>query len=348
VSQLPLFSEAHSADSQIDTHQREPESERLLVLFRDSRLVQGAHPQSVRREVFQLRAVMREAGAEGRPVALGALFADLALIARVLREPRAPIARSTGRARLLAVQRFIRLMGRTLGRDPATEFTALDALLPARRSAGWHTTGTLVAGSPGRRRRRGPSLGAAERRRLVDAAGMTGSPHAQCDRALVALHCFSGLRPEEIVRMRWENLVTELTAYGRYGLTATVERGGRRLRLLLLGPIPDSIVALAWAGGRTIESMSGTIFCARGEPDHPLSYRAARDILRDACRLVGLPTVESTALRSARAHWLGSRGLSSHEVAAVLGLASVGGVNSLFQRHAALGAHCSVREMLTR
>ena len=150
----------------------------------------------------QLRAVMREAGVEGQPAALWGLFADLGLVARVLCEPRMQIARSTGRARLVAVQRFIQIVGSTLGRDPDADLATLEALLPARRSAGWHTTGTLVAGTAGRRRRRGPTFDTADLRRIVDAAGAEGRPFAFRDRALVALHCFSGLRPEEIVRLR--------------------------------------------------------------------------------------------------------------------------------------------------
>jgi integrase len=279
---------------------------------------------------------------------LRALFADLDLIARVLREPTSLIARSTGRARLLAVQRFIQIMGPGLGRDLAVDLAALDAQLPARRSTGWHTTGTLVAGTTGRRRRRGPTLGAADLRRIVDAAGSGESGQAPRDRALVALHCFSGLRPEEIVRLRWEDLAPELTASGRYGLTARVERNGRHVRLLLPGPASDAVEALADVTGGTIEHSSGPVFCARGASGHGLSYRAARDVLQDVCRRAGLPRVDSVALRAACAHWLRSQGLSDHEVAAVLGLAKVRSVDRLLQRHAALDAQRAVREVLDR
>ena len=291
---------------------------------------------------------MREAGALGQPAALGGIFADLGLVARTLREPQVPIARTTGRARLVAVQRFIQVMGPALGRDPAADLATLDSLLPTRRPTGWHTTGTLVAGVPGRRRRRGPTLDAADLRRLVDAAGTGLIAQAPRDRALVALHCFSGLRPEEIVRLRWETLSTELTASGHYGLTVTVDRDNRRVLLLLPGPASDAVEALAGAMGGSVESLTGPVFCARGAPGRPLSYRAARDTLRDACRRAGLPPVDSSTLRAACAHWLRSQGLSNHEVAAVLGLARVRSVDRLLRHHAALDAQRAVREILGR
>src|SRR6185295_6128992 len=104
------------------------------------------------------------------------------------------------------------------------------------------------------------------------------------------------------------------------------------------GPVSDTIEALARATGGTVESLSGPVFCARGAPGRPLSYRAARDVLQDACRRAGLPPAESSALRAACAHWLRTQGLSDHEVAAVLGLARIASVDRLLQRHDALDA----------
>jgi integrase len=205
-----------------------------------------------------------------------------------------------------------------------------------------------VAGAPGRRRRRAPTLDAADLRRLVDAAGSGPSHQAPRDRALLALYCYSGLRPEEIVRLRWEDLSTEMTASGHYGLTVAAERDSRRWRLLLPGPASDAIEALAGAVGGSVECLTGPVFCARGAPGRPLSYRAARDVLQDAFCRAGLPAVDSAALRSACAHWLRSQGLSDHEVAAVLGLARVRTVDRLLRHHMALDAQRAVREMLVR
>jgi integrase len=347
MTQLSFFSADTDSPAQTAApHVPDAESERLLAAFQSSRLAQGAHPQSVWREVSQLRAVLREAGTRSQPAALRVLFADLDLVAQVLREPRTSITRSTGRARLLAVQRFVEIVVSTLGRDPAADLAALDALLPARRSTGWHSTGALVAGTAGRRRR-GPSLDASDLRRIVDAAGSGSGAQATRDRALVSLHCFTGPRPEEIVRLRWEDLTTELTANGYYGLTATVERRGRQVRLLLPAPASEAVEALADVKG-AIESLSGPVLCARGSPDRPLSYRAARDVLDDACIRAGLPRADAVSLRAACAHWLRSQGLSDHEVAVVLGVARVRSIDRLLRQHAALAAQRTVREMLGR
>lgn len=97
----------------------------------------------------------------------------------------------------------------------------------------------------------------------VDAAG-AASGMAVRDQALVALHCFSGLRPEEIIRLGWEHLSAELAVDGRYGLTVGVTRNGRHVWLLLPGPAADAVQALAHQTGRTIESLHGPVFCAWG------------------------------------------------------------------------------------
>jgi integrase len=191
-------------------------------------------------------------------------------------------------------------------------------------------------------------LDAADLRRIVDVASLVGGGSSHRDCALVALHCFSGLRPEEIVRLCWQDLSAELSVGGPYGLVAAVVRDGRPVKMLLPGPASDAIDALASAMGGTVESLTGPVLCAYGRPGRPLSYRAARDVLREACRRAGLPKVESVALRATCAHWLRSQGLSDHEVASVLGLVRVRSVDRLLRHHTALDAQRVVREVLIR
>ena len=349
MSQLPLFSMAidpppASADQRLALE----DSERLLAMFASVRTAEGAHARSIKREMSQLRALVREAHMADSTVTVRTLFADPSLLAQVLREPTTVIARSTGRARLLAAQRFIQLVAPSLGHDPAANLAALDAHLPTQRSRGWHTTGTIVAGSAGRRRRRGPTLEAADLRHLIDVAGMEEKPSLHRNRALVALHCFPGLRPEEIVRLRWEDLDTELTVGGHYGLTAVIARGAGRVHLPLPEPVEVEIDALATSIGESRHSLTGLVLRSRSSPVHPLSYRAARDVLESACRRACLPPVDAASLRAACAHWLRSQGLSDHEVAAVLGLARVRSVDRLLTQHTSLHAQRTVRERLTR
>src|SRR3954466_4430225 len=77
VNQYPLFSmPAGSAGAQPSPDPLDADSVRLLTTFQAARLAQTAHPQSVRREVSQLRAVVREAGILDEPKALCTLFSD--------------------------------------------------------------------------------------------------------------------------------------------------------------------------------------------------------------------------------------------------------------------------------
>lgn len=298
------------------------------------------------REISQLRAIARESTADDGPAALGELFGELPRVARLLLEPRRPIARSTGRARLLAAERFIRIVGPALGRNATVDLATLDRLLPSTKPLGWHTAGTVVAGEP-RRRHRGPTLDGADLDRIVDQAGVGhDGERAARDRALVALHGFSGLRPEEIVGLRWEDVARELTPAGFWGLTAGVSRRGVRVCLLLPGRAGMAIQALAEHAGEEMASLSGPVFRARGRSGRPLGYRSARAIVHAACRRVGLPAMEAVELRAAFAAWLRAQGLSDHEVADVLGLAKVRSVDGLLRGHAALAAQRILRETL--
>jgi integrase len=315
----------------------DPEGEALLAAFRAARLDEGASPASVRREVAQLRALARVVGGAAGPASPATLLARPDLVARALREPRAAVARATGRARLVAIQRFVELVGPRLGRDPAADRAALDRLLPRRRGRGWHDGGVAVAGGRGCRRR-GPTLGPAELARLVEAAAEGR------DRTLVALACYSGLRPEELAALRWEDLAVAGGGYG--GPAARVTRRGQAVWLPLAEPARAAVEARAAALGGAVGALAGPVLPRRGEPGRALSYRAARDVLAAACRRAGLPPATAAELRAGCAWWLRTQGLSDHEVMAVLGLASVRAVDRLLAGHRALAAQRRVREVL--
>ena len=326
----------------------DPESTALLERFSAQRLAEGSHPRSVKREISQLRSLAREAGIDGHSLPLSTFIGDLPRVAQVLTEPRTPIAASTGRARFIAIQRFIKTIGPTLNRDVEHDLAQLDALLPAKRAVGWHTTGTLVAGSPGRFRPPQPALNWNELVQLVDAAkGVGPASLGPRNHALVALHCFSGLRSEEVVRLGWEDLqVTPAGPDEPLRLRAAVHRGGRPWSLPIIGPAIDAIILLASTTEREGNTWSGPLFIGRVGDFQSLSYRTSRSILNAACRIAGLPIAGAVDLRAAFAYGLRTQGLSDHEVAAVLGIERVRTIDRLLRRHRALDAQRALHEIL--
>lgn len=344
AKQSPLFS-----DDVRGVHQElDPDSVRLLDLFRSARLATGAHPRSIDREVWQLRSLVREATLCGRRCGLHVLADDLQLAKSLLLEPSRPIARSTGLSRLVAYQRLIVFVSQTLGQDPSAALERLDSLLPAAQSTAWHVVGTAVAGHPGRQRRLGPVLDGADLERIVECAPKNGGPLVELrNEALVALACFSGLRAEEIVALRWEDLQRDLVPSGHYGLTARVRRNGASRRLLVLGPAAKALTALEERIALS-EERTGAVFRVWGAAGRALGYRSVRAILCGACRCAGLPPAEHVELRAAFAWWLKAHGLSDHEAASVLGLERVRSLDRLLRRHRELHAQRTVRERVAR
>jgi integrase len=315
----------------------------LLDLYSNHRLSQGASLRTVSREISHLRSIAREGVWHGH-ASLAELFASIPSVAAVLREPRRPIARSTGLARLVAAQRFINFITLLLGRSAVQDLCELDRLLPARSGTGWHSTGVIVAGGLDRPRHRPVSLGWSDLERIAEAASDGGS--ATWQRALVTLHCFTGLRPEEIITLRWnaiERTVVPMSDELRFSVSVQ-----RRERPVLLPVIPRVAVELAlYAGSLPASRLHRTelLFPSRQSASRPISYRTTRYILTHACREAGVPAVEASDLRAAFAFGLKLQGMSDHQVAAMLGLAQVRSVDRLLKGHRALQAQHAVREI---
>jgi len=342
--QPPLF----SARATAPRGRLDPESEYLLEGFARWRRAAGAQANTVEREVCQLRSLARAAGSPGSPVPLAALARDPAPAALALREPPAPLARSTNRARLAALQRFLAF---THGDAAAQVIDSLRALLPAERGVTWQRQGVAVAGTLERLRPQGATLSPADLAAIVECAGRVrerGTERTRArDTALVALHCYSGLRPDEAVRLRWEQLSSELTDGGRYGLTAAVQRRGRGLRLPLPDAAAEPLLRLAELGGNAIGQLTGVAFGTGRERRRPMSRRAARDTVRAACTAAGFPRAEAVDLRAAFAYWLrAALGMQDAEVAQVLGAAQVRTVDRLLDRQKKLNAQRAAAEVL--
>jgi len=265
-------------------------SEAELDDFRVARLAEGAHPRSAAAETSQLRMVVRASAALRGPSSLVEVFSDLRWVARALRQPPWPMSRSTGRARLRAAQRFLAMRSAQQHVQASATLAALDALLPARPARGWHTAGTAVAGHTGRRRRRGPTLSAVDLERFVEAAGAPGGKRGVRDRALVTLHCFSGLRPGEIVELCWKDREGIRHPSERRGCTALVTRGGHMVRIPLSAPAVEALQRLAVLTGG---AHTDVVFRVGGPRPHALTYRAAREIVRSACLRAGFPSAEA-------------------------------------------------------
>ena len=345
ASQPFLFSVVTSSAAAIAD---DAESTRLLAFFRQQRLMEGSSAHSVDREVSQLRALWRGAKIDDERLALADFIFTPRQVATQLLEPVRPIAQSTGRARLNAVCQFIRIVSPRLGRDARSEQQRLDHLLP-QRSTGWHTLGTVVGGDYRRRRSLGPTVDPHDLERLVDTAGASRSRDRTVmrDRAILSLACFTGLRPGEIVKLRWEDLSYDhITGAGHFGLTAQVSRRGQSIRLILAHPAANALVAWADLLGCDLTGAVGPVFSRFSSSMLPMSYRTVRQVIDLACRQAGFPPLEAAELRAACAWWLKSRGLSDHAVAEVLGLARVKSVDELTRRHAALQALRTTREHL--
>jgi integrase len=182
---------------------------------------------------------------------------------------------------------------------------------------------------------------------LVQAASARSSGNrAARDRAIVALHCWSGLRPEEIVALKWEDLRVGRTSRDETKCAVTICRTGQAITLPILDRAFGALESLAIHHSGWIGVLNGYVFRAHRREERPLSYRATREVLRAACIDAGLPAVDASQLRAAFASWLKLQGLSDHEVALVLGLRIVRSVDRLLLRHTQLNAQRRVRELL--
>ena len=338
MRRVPLF---EIADQHSDvTNASEPIDDRwkhLLRLFRQRRSQEECDDATTRKEVSQLRSLARLACRKG--FTPESVFRLPSLLADILLHPSAAIAKSAGNARLIAAQRFIRLCGTEIGiQDPDSFLDSLHAELPSQGGSQWHNDGTIVAGGKRRKRSQNPTL-LPSHLNLIVSGGFPGSSYRHVrNRALLAAHCFTGLRPEEIVDLT----TTQLLQVAGSRLTyAEIWRNGTPMRL----PIVDDAMFHIRAHLAS-QSQEGFIFTRSQSDPKLLTVRAARNLVQEACFNVGLPAMTATELRSAFAFLLKGRDLSDHEVASVLGLKQVRTVDRLLARHKELAAQRRAHEIL--
>ena len=242
-------------------------SEALLEQYRQSRLVTGATPATVAREVSQLRSLTRSVTGT-QTAALHTLFNEASTVARALLEPSAPIAASTGRTRLAAAQRFVHACGAEVGiADPATFLEALDGQLPRRMVQRWNVAGTIVAGVKVRRRSLCPALYPADLDRIMASVALSPGYRGRRDRALVALHCYSGLRPDETMHLQGADVQAASIAHLA---VVVVRRDGRVLHLLVPAAGAQPLLLLTRHDSEVGRRPDIYVFRRSGAADRPL------------------------------------------------------------------------------
>ena len=312
--------------------------EYLLRLFLQRRSKEACDDDTARKEIAQLRSLARLA--YRKDFTPETVFRHPSLLADVLLHPSAAIVKSTGHARLIAAQRFIKLCGAEISiQDPDSFLDSLHAELPNQGGAQWNNAGTIVAGGKSTKRSQNPTL-LPSHLNLIVSGSFPGSSYRHIrNRALVAAYCFTGLRPEEIVSLTVRQLLQMRESRLTY---AEIWRNGTPLRLPIIDDAAFHIrVHLA------SQSQDGYIFARSRSHPTPLTVRAARNIVQEACFRVGLPAMTSTELRSSFAFLLKGRNCSDHEVAWVLGLKQVRTVDRLLARHLELDAQRAVHEFLS-
>ncbi len=339
--QKPLFQLAALDRRSVNTKSPvDAQSEDLLRLYRRRRPSEGCSGATVEKEVSQLKSLFREA--QRRNFTPSTIFRNPGILSDILLHPSTWISASAGRTRLIAAHRFVALCGADVEVPDAHAFmSSLDALLPSKGNGSWHDAGTIVAGAKSRRRPRNPTLSPAELKLLVEKA-FPGSNYRDIrNRSLLALHCFTGLHPREIVTLKTRQLFRD---HEPTPMLVEVWRSGRPLRLRIIN---DAMFHLkTHLANQPPVGPEGYVF-PRGRCDpKPLTSRAVRDTVREACSRVGVPAMTAAELRSAFAYYLRASGLSDHEVASVLGVRKVRTVDRLLARHLEHDAQRRVHEIL--
>lgn len=310
----------------------DPQSEAFLEQY-VLRYQRDRSVDTVRGERSQLRTVAREAQRNGSNGGLGQILSDPAVLARVLTSPAKPLSASTAFIRLGAINAALLL--RFGDQEGQRRIDALDASLPKRTGTDWWESGVVLAGHPSRRRAQSPTIEPADLAVIVARAG-DGKRHIRVvrDRALVATHCFSGLRTGEIRTLRWDQLVWEP---GAESYAVRLPRQGVQVKLPIFGP-----AAALLARWRLLTTAQTYVFS--NPSGEPFTRRQVRRIVQSACQSAGFGNADSATLTSAAAAYLSSFGVRDHEIAMALGIRDMRTVNRLLRPHQRLQAQRSVRD----
>jgi integrase len=166
-------------------------------------------------------------------------------------------------------------------------------------------------------------------------------PQAPMWQAYVGLGCFSGLRPGEMAGLDVEhldldrNLVRVQQVMTRYGLRAYPKNSASQRWV----PFPQEVAALLWrwVGDRA----SGPVFVSP-EGARLDDRNFARRVWAPALKEAGVPACRVYVMRHTAASWLAQAGVSSDEIADILGHSSTRITSSVY-RHMRPDQHDRVR-----
>jgi len=211
---------------------------------------------------------------------------------------------------------------------------------PAQRRA-WNVLPRTVGGTNlvGRRR---PVLSPADVTKIVAAASVA-SPNeeaARRDQALVALACWSGVRPHELPTLHWEQLRWVEPTEGA-PWCAVIHDIARRRRQVCI-PVAENAApylrAFFVAASRSDELPSGRIFKSTRVRGRALGHSMIRRVVRLAVQNAGLPSCDDTTLKRAYAAYLKQRGVRDYVIRDALGLRSMASFDGLLRPHGSAAA----------
>ena len=277
---------------------------------------------AVRGEVSQLS---REARAVEGLTTLADAIGNVPCLVRILTMPRERPSAATASRRLSAIQHAMMLL---LGADDGRRgIVELRARLPQRDLTDWHESGVVIAGDTKRRRPTCPSISPADLVTIVQS--VAECRHATRDRAIVAVHCFSGLTAAEIRTLSWDSVRWE-NEFETWSVA--VKRGDTRTRLAIFGAAVPLLAQLR------LRDSPGDRTVFRNPRGTPLTSVQLRRVVGAACERAGFPGATRADLLSAITTYLHEAGFTEHQIAIALGTHTVATIDRRLRPHLALKA----------
>ena len=215
----------------------------------------------------------------------------------------------------LAIGDFLTLNAETLPPGTAARCEAALNEFPARVTPKPHLIDRNLGGSV-KRVRRSPPFGAWDAEHLYRIVEETAPPARLArDRALVALHCWSGFKPGEIGELRWEAVLPAFTSDDAFPRVPTAIRGRRYLVVI----DRRALTALKGYWLASAEPRRGAIFLHTDRSGKPTTASYLSSMVAGYLDAAGLRGVDRRRLNASFALSLLDRGWDDKLVADAFG-----------------------------